>query len=127
MKVVARLRLWAGSIRRDVHALYLAAHDPRVPWYVKAIAIVVAVYALSPIDLIPDFIPVLGLLDEAILLPLAIKAMVYLIPPEIMAEHRATAVAAERRSSRAGAAIVIGLWVAFAAALTWLFWPTDAS
>jgi len=126
MKAAARLLLWAGTIRRDVHALYLAAHDPRVPWYVKAIAIVVAVYALSPIDLIPDFIPVLGLLDEAILLPLAIKAMVRLIPPAIMEEHRATAAARQRRTSRAGAAIVIGLWMAFAALLAWIFWPDSA-
>ena len=91
MKCAARLLLWARSVRQDVHALYLAARDPRVPWYVKAIAIGVVAYALSPIDLIPDFIPVLGLLDDAILVPLAIKAMVRLIPPEIMDEHRAAA------------------------------------
>lgn len=86
-----------------------------------------SVYALSPIDLIPDFIPVLGLLHEAILLPLAIKAMVHLVPPEIMEEHRAAAAAAVHRSSRAGAAIVIALWITFATLLIWLFWPTDAA
>ncbi len=126
MPAIARLLLWAESIRRDVHALYLAARDPRVPWYVKAIAIAVAAYALSPIDLIPDFIPVLGLLDEAILVPLAIKVMVRLIPPEIMAEHRAAAAARQRHSSRAGAAIVIALWIAGAALLVWFFWPAAA-
>ncbi len=127
MTAARRLLLWAWSIKRDVHALYLAAHDPRVPWYVKAIAIAVAVYALSPIDLIPDFIPVLGLLDEAILVPLAIKAMVRLIPPAIMDEHRAAAAAAQRRSSSAGAAIVVAIWIAAAALLVWLLWPETAA
>ncbi len=127
MKAAKRLLRWARAIKQDVHALYLAAHDPRVPWYVKAIAVVVALYALSPIDLIPDFIPVLGLLDEAILLPLAIKLMVRLIPPEIMAEHRATAAASHHRTSRAGAAIVIMIWIGAAALLTWFFWPGRAA
>jgi uncharacterized membrane protein YkvA (DUF1232 family) len=123
MKCAARLLLWARSVRQDVHALYLAARDPRVPWYVKAIAIGVVAYALSPIDLIPDFIPVLGLLDDAILVPLAIKAMVRLIPPEIMDEHRAAAAACQPRTSRAGAAIIIAVWIACAALLAWIFWP----
>lgn len=126
MSARERLLLWAKAIRRDVHALYLAARDPRVPWYVKALALGVAAYALSPIDLIPDFIPVFGLLDEAILLPLAIKVLVRMIPPEIMDEHRATAAASERHSSRAGAAIVIVLWVVCAALLIRLFWPESA-
>ena len=66
-----RLRDWARVIKRDVHALYLASRDPRVPWCAKAMAVVVAGYALSPIDLIPDFIPGLGCLDDVILVPLA--------------------------------------------------------
>lgn len=66
-----RIREWARAIKRDVHALWLAARDPRTPWYAKALAMGVAAYALSPIDLIPDFIPVLGYLDDAILVPLA--------------------------------------------------------
>ena len=82
---------WARAIRRDAHALYLAARDPRVPWYAKAVAIAVAAYALSPIDLIPDFIPVLGYLDDLIIVPLGIALVVRMIPPPIMAEHRATA------------------------------------
>ena len=71
-----RLRGWARSIKRDVHALYLAARDPRVPWYTKALAIVVAGYALSPIDLIPDFIPVIGYLDDLLLVPVGIALVV---------------------------------------------------
>jgi uncharacterized membrane protein YkvA (DUF1232 family) len=114
--VLERLKDGARSVRRDTHALYLAAHDPRVPWYVKAFAIAVAVYALSPIDLIPDFIPVLGLLDEAILLPLALLLAVRLIPADIMAEHRAAAsVAIERPSSKAGAIVVGVIWLILAA------------
>jgi uncharacterized membrane protein YkvA (DUF1232 family) len=127
MRALERLLRWATAIKQDVHALYLAAHDPRVPWYVKALAIGVAIYALSPIDLIPDFIPVLGLLDEAILLPLVIKLMVRLIPPEIMAEHRAKAAMTQRRTSRAGAAIVIALWIGLAALLIWFLWPASAT
>ena len=84
----SRLKEWARAIKRDVHALYLAGRDPRVPWYVKALAIAVAAYALSPIDLIPDFIPVLGYLDDLVLIPLGILLVVWLIPPGIMAEHR---------------------------------------
>lgn len=64
-----RVREWAQTIKRDVHALYLAARDPRTPWHVKAFELSIAAYALSPIDLIPDFIPVVGYLDDAIILP----------------------------------------------------------
>jgi len=78
---------WARTIKRDVHAVYLAARDPRTPWYAKALALCVAGYALSPIDLIPDFIPVLGYLDDAIIVPLGILAVVKMIPPEVMAEQ----------------------------------------
>lgn len=107
------LRTWASMIKRDVHALYLASRDPRVPWYAKAMAIVVAGYAISPIDLIPDFIPVLGYLDDVVLLPLGIYLVVKLIPPDIMAEHRALSEAAQERPvSRLAAAIIILLWIA---------------
>ena len=75
------LKDWARTIKRDTHAVYLSARDPRVPWYAKALALVVAGYALSPIDLIPDFIPVLGYLDDVILVPLGLWAVVKLIPP----------------------------------------------
>jgi uncharacterized membrane protein YkvA (DUF1232 family) len=103
---------WARLVKRDAHALYLAARDPRVPWYAKALALAVAAYALSPIDLIPDFIPVLGYLDDLIIVPAGIALVIRLVPPDIMAEHRALAVAAQDRPvSRIGAAIIVGLWV----------------
>ena len=125
--MLARIKEWARAIRRDVHALHLAARDPRTPWYAKALALVIAAYALSPIDLIPDFVPVLGHLDELILLPLAILLAVKLVPAEVMAEHRATALAAQGQPvSRAGAVLVIALWVAAAALPTCWLWPRAA-
>ena len=75
-----RLRQWARTIKRDVLMLSLAAHDPRVPWYAKVVAAGVAAYALSPIDFIPDFIPVLGYLDDVIIVPLGIVLAIRLFP-----------------------------------------------
>ena len=119
-----RLRTWARHIKRDVHALYLAARDPRVPWHAKAAAIAVAAYALSPIDLIPDFIPVLGYLDDLLIVPLGVLLAVRLVPPGLMAEFRASAVRdrGERILGNLGAAIVVLLWVAgLALAAVWVF------
>lgn len=93
-----RLRGWARAIRRDVHALCLAARDPRVPWYAKTAAIAVAAYALSPIDLIPDFIPVLGHLDDVVIVPLGILLAVRLVPEDLMEEFRASASGASERT-----------------------------
>ena len=125
--MLARLKDWARLIRRDVVALWLAAHDPRVPFWIKALAALIAAYALSPIDLIPDFIPVLGYLDEIILLPLAIAGLVRLIDPGIMAEHRATAeTLAEKPVRKSGALIIGAIWIAAATWLLWLFWPGGA-
>ena len=122
--MLRRLRDWARAIRRDVHALWLAARDPRTPWIARLLAVVLAAYALSPIDLIPDVIPVLGLLDEAILLPLGILLAVRLIPPPLLTEFRAAASAAQARpGSRAGAAIVVVLWLLAAALVLRWAWP----
>ena len=107
-----KLRQWAMVIRRDAVALYLAARDPRVPGHVKVLAIVVAAYALSPIDLIPDFIPVIGLLDEMILLPLAMAGIMRLIPAEILTEHRVNAyLLAEPPVSKVAAVAVVAVWI----------------
>jgi uncharacterized membrane protein YkvA (DUF1232 family) len=90
-----------------------------VPWYAKALALCVAGYTLSPIDLIPDFMPVLGYLDDVVIVPLGILAVVKLIPPEIMAEHRAAAArAAERPVARKAAAVIVLAWVACTALVT---------
>jgi uncharacterized membrane protein YkvA (DUF1232 family) len=118
-----RLRQWARALKRDVVALAFAARDPRVPWYAKAVAACVAAYALSPIDLIPDFIPIIGYLDDIILVPLGIALSIRLIPPALLEEHRATALAhsANRPTSRIGAAVIIGIWIVLAVLLaTWV-------
>jgi uncharacterized membrane protein YkvA (DUF1232 family) len=78
---MVKWKQWARLIKRDTHALYLAARDPRVPWYAKVLAVAITAYALSPIDLIPDLIPVLGYLDDLILVPLGIALVVQMIPP----------------------------------------------
>src|SRR5580692_9180496 len=105
------LKLWARRLIRDVHAVYLAARDPRVPWYARVLAIAVAGYVLSPIDLIPDFVPVIGYLDDLVLVPLGLLLMVRLIPPEILDEHRVAAAGiVDRPVSRVGAVAVIAVW-----------------
>ena len=105
----------ARRTRIDAHAAWLAARDPRCPWYARAFGLFVTAYALSPIDLIPDFIPVLGLLDDALLIPLGLWLFVRMIPAGLIAEHRAAAAAAaERPVSRAGIALVIAAWAAAA-------------
>ena len=115
------LRDWARLIKRDVHALYLARRDPRVPWHAKVLAAVVAGYALSPLDLIPDFIPIVGYLDDVILVPLGLMLVIRLIPPEVMAEHRNVAAAAQQRPvGRIAAIVVIGIWTAAIAVSAWL-------
>ena len=115
-----RLKRWAGSIKRDALAVYLAGRDPRVPWHAKALALCVAAYAFSPIDLIPDLVPVLGYLDDVIIVPLGILAVVKLIPPRIMAEHRITAAAlSERPVSRPAAVVIALVWAAAIALTAW--------
>jgi uncharacterized membrane protein YkvA (DUF1232 family) len=118
--MVGGLRDWAREVKRDVYAIYLAGRDPRVPWYVKALAIGIAAYAFSPIDLIPDFIPVLGYLDDLVIVPLGILLVVHLLPRDILAEHRAAATRAmERPVSTVAAAVVIAIWIGIAVLAGW--------
>ncbi len=109
----------AHRVRTEAHAVWLAVRDPRTPLAARIVGILVAAYALSPIDLIPDFIPVLGLVDDAILIPLGVWLFERLIPAEQFAEHRVAAEAAsDRPVSWGGIAIVLGVW----ALLAWLVW-----
>ena len=111
----------AKRLRIDAHAAFLAARDPRCPWHARAVGLLVTAYALSPIDLIPDFIPILGLIDDALLIPLGLWFFVKLLPAGLMEEHRAAAAAAaERPVSRAGIALVALTWAAAAALAAWL-------
>ncbi len=121
MQIAGRLKDWARAVNRDVHALYLAGRDRRVSWYAKILAVVIAGYALSPIDLIPDFIPVIGYLDDLILVPLGVLLVIKLIPREIMAEHRQAAAAMQARpKSRAAAMLIISIWLAIIVLAGWL-------
>lgn len=123
--MLGRLKDWARRLKRDAVALWLAARDPRTPWYAKLLTGAVAAYALSPIDLIPDFIPVLGLLDDLILLPLGIALVVHLIPPLVMEDLRAQAdVQMERPTSWVGALVIGAAWVAAAVLGGSLLWFT---
>ena len=109
-------------MRIDVHAAWLAARDRRCPWHARAIGLLVTAYALSPIDLIPDFIPILGLLDDVVIVPAGLWLFVRLLPPGLFDEHRAVAAAAAKRpASRWGVAIVLALWLLAALAL-WRIW-----
>lgn len=118
-----RLRDWARRIKRDLVVLYLAVRDPRVPWYVKLLAGVVIAYALSPIDLIPDFIPVLGYLDDLVLVPLGLLLVIRLMPPGLIEQYRGEAERMDRApANRKAAAAIILIWVIFVAGMAaWAF------
>lgn len=117
-----KIKSWARALKRDVVALWIAARDPRVPWYAKAAAGVVAAYALSPIDLIPDFVPILGYLDDLLIVPLGILLVVKLIRPGLMAEFREQAAARSKPTSYVGLAIIGAIWLAVIVALVWWIW-----
>lgn len=119
--MLERLKKWAKAIKRDVVALWIAARDRRTPWPAKLLAALVAGYALSPIDLIPDFIPVLGYLDDVVILPLGIVAAVSLIPAALMAEFRAEAEKISARpKSRVAVAVIIATWIGVTIFAGWL-------
>ena len=111
-----RIKAWAARLKRDARALWLAYRDPRTPWYAKAVAAAVAAYAFSPIDLIPDFIPVLGYLDDLFIVPAGVALALRLVPAEVMAECRGRAERelAEKPRSVAGAVAVVAVWLAVA-------------
>jgi len=113
MAIVKNLKDKAGKLKREIFALYLAARDPRTPWYAKAVAALIVAYALSPIDLIPDFIPILGYIDDVLLLPLGIWLVLKMIPPEVMAECRTKAAASKGKLPR-------NWWIAAAIVILWL-------
>jgi uncharacterized membrane protein YkvA (DUF1232 family) len=118
--MLASLRQRARALKRETYALYLACRDRRTPWYARLVAVCVVAYALSPFDLIPDFVPILGYLDELLLVPLGIALAIRLIPAEVMAESRVRAVAAPQRpTSYGGAVVIVGIWLALTGAAIW--------
>ena len=116
-KALQDLKAWARRIKRNVVALWLAARDPRVPMAAKVVAAIVAAYALSPIDLIPDFIPILGYLDDVILVPLGIALAVRMIPAPLMEDLRERATLVDKPRSTVGLIAIVALWVVSIAAL----------
>lgn len=116
-KALQNLKAWARRIKRNVVALWLAARDPRVPMAAKVVAAIVAAYALSPIDLIPDFIPILGYLDDVILVPLGIALAVRMIPAPLMEDLRERASLVDKPRSTVGLIAIVALWVVSIAAL----------
>ena len=118
MKLVERLKRWAGRLRTEVHALYLAYRDPRVPLYARIFAACVVGYAFSPLDLIPDPIPVLGYLDDLVLIPLGIALSIRMIPDHVLSECREKARQAadeKKPTNRVAAAVIVAVWLSLAA------------
>lgn len=116
-----RLKDWARVMARETVSLYLATRHPGTPWYAKVLAALVVAYALSPIDLIPDFLPVIGYLDDLLLLPIGLWLCVRMIPDEVMAECRARAAGLDKPPvSRPAAVVIVLLWLAGAAVLGWI-------
>jgi len=112
--LIKQLKQRADSLKSETYALRLAAHDPRTPWYAKLLVALIVAYALSPIDLIPDFIPVLGYLDDLILIPLGIVFALKLVPPHVLADCRAQAREIIRNGkpvSRIAGAVIIAIWL----------------
>lgn len=123
--MMGTLKTWARGIKRQLLALSLAYRDPRTPWYARVWAAFVLAYAFSPIDLIPDFIPVLGLLDDAILLPLGITLALRLIPADVMADaqERARETGGQARpTSVVGAVVIVLLWLTVVGLVGWWVW-----
>lgn len=123
MTLIERLKDWARTLKNDVLALWIAARSPETPLIAKMAAGAVAAYALSPIDLIPDFIPILGYLDDILIVPLGITLAVRLIPPVMMEAYRAQAmVKADRPRSVFAAILIVTLWVlGSTVAASWLW------
>jgi uncharacterized membrane protein YkvA (DUF1232 family) len=117
------MREWAKRLKRESLALYLAARDPRTPFYAKILAGIIVAYAFSPIDLVPDFIPILGYLDDVILLPLGIWFVLKLIPENVMAEsHEQAKALSEKPISRTAAIVIVLLWITSIALFAfWLY------
>ncbi len=122
--MLEKLKQRARHLRAETFALYLTARDPRTPWYAKLIVAGIVAYALSPIDLVPDFVPVLGYLDDLILIPMGIALAIKLVPHSVLAECRARAqerIQNGKLVSRIAGAVIIVIWLVLAAlCIVWL-------
>ena len=122
--VLDTAKQWAHRIKRDVITVYYAARDPDTPWEIRALAIMVAAYALSPIDLIPDFIPILGYLDDLLIVPLGLWVVIRLLPPHVLTAARAKAeLMLDRPQSKAAAVVIVCIWLLLAGIFGYWLWP----
>jgi uncharacterized membrane protein YkvA (DUF1232 family) len=114
-----QLKAWARRLEADTLAVWLAARDPRTPWYARVLAVVIAAYALSPIDLIPDFIPIIGMIDDLVIVPAGLWLVTRLVPRDLMEELRARAASqlAERPTSIIAAIVIVAIWIGLLALL----------
>ena len=121
--MLTRLKTRADQLKREIHTIAIAARDPRTPWYVKALIFFVVAHTLSPIDLIPDFIPILGYLDDLIITPGGLWLAVRLIPPQVMSDARAAAAAqsVDGNIGKVGAVLIVFAWIVTAAVLIYFF------
>jgi len=125
-RTIERWKQWAKKLKIEVYALYLSYKDPRVPWYARVFAACVVGYAFSPIDLIPDPIPVLGYLDDLVLIPLGVALALRMIPPEVMSECRERAREVMSRGkpvNKKAAAVIVGIWILLAAICVYFILP----
>jgi uncharacterized membrane protein YkvA (DUF1232 family) len=121
--MLQRLKTWARRLKAETYALYYAYRDPRVPWYAKLLGAFVVAHTLSPIDLIPDFIPIFGYVDDLIITPLGLALVIKMIPEEVMAEARQKAESSMEKTDRAGrVGMIIVLCIWFLTALLLAFW-----
>jgi uncharacterized membrane protein YkvA (DUF1232 family) len=120
---MSRLRKWAKELKRQTLVVYFAARDPRTPWLARLLALGIAAYALSPIDLIPDFIPVVGYLDDLLIVPLGLMLVLRLLPAEVrMAAQAQASAAVGRPTSRVMAVVIVAIWaIAIGATGLWLW------
>jgi uncharacterized membrane protein YkvA (DUF1232 family) len=125
MAFLAELKQRAHHLKAETFTLYLAARDPRTPWYARLLVAGIVAYALSPIDLIPDFVPILGYLDDLILIPIGIALAIKLVPHQVLVECRARAqeiIRNEKPVSRVAGAVIIAIWLMLAAlCVVWVY------
>ena len=124
----SRVKHWAQIVKRDTVCLYFAARDPRTPWYAKVIAASVVAYVLSPIDLIPDFIPIIGYLDDILLVPMGLWIAMRMVPSDVIEDCRLQATQlTEWPTSRSAALIILLVWMGAASAIGWIIYKTITS
>jgi uncharacterized membrane protein YkvA (DUF1232 family) len=125
MSLLEEFKQRAHRLKAETFALYLAARHPETPWYAKLFVAFIVAYALSPVDLIPDFVPIVGYLDDLVLIPIGIALAIRMVPPRVLAECRAQAREAlvnGKPAGRVAAVVIVTIWLALAGlCITWVY------